>query len=188
MKRWRVGGLREQFLLNVLKREREKVTGNEREGGGETRLDGQVELTRVRNKEINKIAGLSKTGGEWDTDFHPWDQTTTNQPSLLKCKWGVSFQYETSAAKEKRNWHLLSPNDWQQRNYTNYGALWGTADNLNPWLTKYHFHISLLQLYLIEILHLGNKLFKYWHSILEISPFAVDWQVVTAESLTSWIS
>lgn len=34
--RWRVGGLREQFLLNVLRGEREKVTENERERGGET--------------------------------------------------------------------------------------------------------------------------------------------------------
>lgn len=40
-----------------------------------------------------------------------------------------------------------------------------TADKLNPWLTKYHFHISVPQWYIMEM-HLENKLFKDWHSSL----------------------
>lgn len=141
--------------------ERKRQKMKEKEGGETFSL-----MDRWSSEgEKKKLAGLSKTGREWETDFHPWDQTTTNQPSPLKCKWGVSFQYETSAAWVKKVTPALTK--WLTAKKLNkLQDFVRSADNLNPWLTKYHFHISLLQQHIMEILNLENKLFKYWHSSL----------------------
>lgn len=160
---------------------RERVTGNEsKRGRRDVLLDGQVELRGRKRKK--KHTGLSKTGREWETDFHPLDQTTTNQPSPLKCKWAASFQNETSAAWEKKEKVTPTPTEWLTAKKLNkLKDFVRTADNLNPWLTKYHFQIAFLQHYIMEILNLEDELFKCWHSSLcrDVAQQSIRCQVTT---------
>ena len=177
MKRWRVGGLREQFLLNVVKRESDRKWKRKREERRSPWWTGGAQREEKKNH-----TGLSKTGREWETDFHPWDQTTTNQPSPLKCKWAASFQNETSAAWEKKEKVTPTPTEWLTAKKLNkLQDFVRTADNLNPWLTKYHFQIAFLQHYIMEILNLENELFKCWHSSLcrDVAQQSIRCQVTT---------
>lgn len=61
------------------------------------------------------------------------------------------------------------------------------ADNWNPWLTKYHFHIYLLRQSVMEILNLEDELFKYWHSSLCRGLFRVKWQLAAEDSPANFV-